>query len=371
MDALPDDMLRCIMARCGTRQLVCLGSCSRRMRRLAAERTTLPPVTLTAAQPPGALRWALLHHARVRRLVLRRCVYGPAQWLLRFDRLESLALAFCRVRANVVDVLPPTLRHLDLHQVLPPLPHTHARVCLRHLRALRTLRLVFGAKQWDAVFLAGLPRGLRVLHLRGSRVLIVESFMPRGLRDARLHAAHMLLLSNRLPNGVRRVRLACDHGRMWLREALPVDPRRLRDLEVKTPGTVLVPGLELMRRLRRVHVEATAVMANWRKLAQLPLLRCMAFHVRDWLGCVGMAWPEARAMPETMELRVRGVAVDLRALLRLRRLVDPLPHPFPVPDALAPPPGLPVVVDNGYGDTLGVEAPLLPALPPDDLGGQQ
>jgi len=307
---LPDDLIRCIMRRCTARALVCLASTCRRARELA-DQVPLPPVTLTCQQTPSVMRWLWSPGIadRVSVLVARRCLYGQCQWTERLTELRSLTFAFCRVRSCALKHLPTSLRRLDMHQVLPPPGVTHSRMCFRRLRRLRSLDMVFNAPSWDAAFVAGLPRGLRELRMRGCRALVVESFVPRGLRIARLHASNLLLLSNRLPNGVRAASLECDRGSVWLRDTLPLRPSKLRDLTVRCPMLSSLPDLDTFACLRTLRLEVRSLVVSAAQLGALRHLRHLELRASNWLGFSDLDWPRHKPPPETLVATVDHVAV--------------------------------------------------------------
>lgn len=311
---LPDDLLSDILARCGCRALVCAASTCRLLRDLAARQRALPLVALTCDRM-GVLRWLLTpaNAERVRSLVARRCLYGRAQWTARLTSLRALTLSFCRMRSDVFEALPPSLIDLEIHQVVPPWGCTHARVCMKRLRALRRARLVF-SRQWEAVFVGGLPRGLRQLHVRcAGEALIMESFMPRGLRDVNLESQAMLLGSNRLPGGVRSLRLSCAAGRVWLKDTLPLSLRRLERLEIRSPMACwLHHRLPEMTRLRRLALQTNTFVADWAALAALPALEDLEIRAREWLGFADARWPAGgRGLPARLALSVGDIAVPM------------------------------------------------------------
>lgn len=315
---LPEDMVRRIMTKCTARALTCLGSTCRRMRELAAE-APLPPVTLTCHQAPEVLRWLWSPDVarRVRVLVARRCLYGQCRWTARLSDLRSLTLAFCRVRSGALAWLPLTLRHLDMHQVLPPQGLTHERLSFARLRHLRSLAVVFAAHAWDAAFVAGLPKGLRRLSMRNCRALVIESFMPQGLRDVALHAARLLLMSNRLPNKLRRIRLECRQGSVWLKDTLPLRPHKLRHLTVRCPTMTSFPACT--GALEHLCLEAKSLVVSAKKLAAAPRLRHVELHVKHYLAFGDAAWPPGVPFPDVT------VTVDHVAVTRLPITFSP-PH---------------------------------------------
>lgn len=306
---LPDDLHRCILQRCSTRALLCAASTCRHLRALAAE-TRLPVVTLTDRQRGRAKRWMLGPGVagRVHTLVIRRCVHDRLDWAAGLTGLTSLTLAFCRVRSHALAVLPPGLLHLDVHMVTPPYGSSHDRVRLGHLKRLRTLRLVF-TPCWVAAFLRALPPGLRVLHVRGADALVVEAFMPRGLRDVRLGAATMLLCCNRLPPRVGRVHLDCSDGRVWLRDTLPRDLRRLRHLEVRSPTTCWLPRASEMTSLRTLRLHTDTFVSDWRALAGARHLDDLEIGVKRWLGYASLHWPSGCRVPRRVVVTIAGVRV--------------------------------------------------------------
>ncbi len=317
---LPDDVLRLVLARCTPRTLTCVASTCRSLRALANE-APLGTVTLTCAQAPGVMRWLWSPAVapRVHTLVARRCLYGRCLWTDRLPALTSLTLAFCRVRVDALQVLPPGLVHLDMHQVLPPQGRAHARVSFERLRRLRVLRLVLATHAWDAAFVARLPPGLRVLHVRGARAMIVESFMPRGLRDVRLQASCMLLASNRVPPTVRTLHLRCTLGHLWLGDVLPLRPRRLRHLVLQSPSLSSVPGLATMTNLATLHLTCRTVLLSCRALGATAV-DDLELHAKEWLGFTDTRWPLHRGTPARLvatvaDVRVHAVPIGVRRAL--------------------------------------------------------
>lgn len=289
---LPDDLVRCVLLRCTTRSRVCLASTCTRFRCLARE-TPPTKVSLTCRQHPSVLRWLWSTDVApwVQHLVARRCLYTDCVWVGFFHRLETLHLAFCRVRIGIIWHLPTSLRHVEIHTLVPPPPLTRVHLTFQRFKALRVLKLSFAWREWDAVFVAKLPKGLRVLHLRGGRALAVQSFVPKGLREVQCHASFMVLFTNRLPNGVRRVALECDGGAMWLRDVLPIRPTRLQALHVRCPsvGFGLMGRLARMRRLRALTVACDTLVVSWPALASLLLLQRVELRVAHWLGASQLA----------------------------------------------------------------------------------
>lgn len=323
---LPDDVLRLVLARCTPRALTCAASTCRTLRALAAQ-VPLGTVTLTAVQALSVMRWLWSPSVapRVHTLVARRCLYGRCLWTNKLPALRSLTLAFCRVRVDALHILPPGLVHLDMHQVLPPQGRAHARVSFERLRRLRVLRLVLATHAWDAAFVARLPRGLRVMHVRGARAMIMESFMPRGLRDVRLHAGCMLLVSNRVPPTVRTLHLRCPQGHLWLGDVIPLRPRRLKDLVLHSPTLTAVPRLDCMTALRSLHITSRAVLLSCRALGATAV-DDLELHADDWLGFTDTRWPTGRACPSRLVATVNHV--------RVRNVPIGAPRALPGPDVL-------------------------------------
>lgn len=308
---LPDDMVRAILDRCSTKTYVRLSCTCRRMRRLASPFPPGKKFTLTYAQHPSVYAWLASPEVagRLAELVAKRCLQGSnVEWLGSLTALRSLTLAFCRVRHDVLGVLPRTLEHLDLHALMPAHRHHSGRLSFRHLTRLRVLRAVFEPRSWDVAFVCRLPKGLRELRLRGSQALIVESFVPRNLRIVSARAETMLMLCNRLPPTVRSVDLRCGAGCAWLRDTLPVRPRKLEDLSLSFQSVRTIPGLSAMTRLRRLAVHSGAYLLNWRALAALPRLESVEADVDTWLTTTQCIWPSARPIPR-VDARVQGVNV--------------------------------------------------------------
>lgn len=315
---LPDEMVLAVMSRCTARSLTCLASTCRRARRLALE-VPMPRVVLTGKQMPAVMRWLWSPDIapRLRVLVARRCLYGECKWLAQLPALRCLVLTFCRIRIDVFSHLAPSLEQLEVHQVLPSYPgETYGRIECCGLKRLRQLHLVFAPGKWDAVFLCRLPKCLTQLHMRGANAVVVESSMPSALRDASLHAASMLFLSNRLPSGVERVSLSCDEGRLWMRDTLPRNPRRLRWLSITCTGAAAVPELQRMTRLEQLTMRCSTFMVNWRHLGALRRLRDLELRAKEWLGLADSRWPADRPFPARLVVSVRDIAVDLPGLLR-------------------------------------------------------
>lgn len=309
---LPDDLLRCILDRCTTRSLACLAATCRTMRDMSGAVDPLPPVVLTGRQVPRVMRWLWNPDiaARVHVLIARHCLYGSCRWTAQMPALETLVLTFCRVSSDAVSFLPTTLRHLDIHQVVPPSASSHSRMHFGRFKHLQTLNLVFMTSRWDAAFIRKLPRGLRRFHARGPPALVIESRIPSGIRDVSLHAVGMLLIPNRLPNGVRRVCLACDQGRLWLGDTVPWRPRKMRELRVMCPYVTCVPRLYAMTRLETLHLACDSFIVNWKSMSDLQHLRDVELRVKTWLGFINRQWPASVPMPARLVLSVADRAVS-------------------------------------------------------------
>lgn len=331
---LPDDLLRCILHKCTTRSLACLAATCRTMRDMSGAVDPLPPMFLTGRQKPRVMRWLWSSEVanRVRVLVARRCLYGSCRWTAQMPALETLVLTFCRVSSDIVAHLPVTLRHLDLHQVVPPSGRTHARMSFGRFKRLESLDLVFCTSRWDAAFIRKLPKRLKGLRIRGPPALVMESRFPSGLKNVSLHGVSMLLIPNRLPNGVRRASLACDQGQLWLGDTLPWRPRKLTQLRVVCPYVTCVPRLYAMTRLETLYLVCDSFIVSWKNMAELQRLVDLELRVKTWLGFVDRRWPKDTPMPARMVLSVAERAVT-----------------------------------NLY---MGPDNPLPSDLPPDELGGQ-
>lgn len=313
---LPDDALRCVLARCGMRARLCLASTCAHLRRLGAD-VPLPPMTMTCRQA-HAQRWLCTDdaRARLRVLVAKRCLHDDCPWLHRLGALARLELRFCRVPARVIEWLPARLEHLELHMVVPSGPRPYARLAFAKLERLHTLRVTFGP-QWHTVFVARLPKSLRALCLRNSYSMVIESRMPRGLRDVHLHSRLVMSCANRLPSGVRRVRLECDAGRAWLAATLPRAPRRLEELCVASPLVARVPNLAGMPRLRALRLNTATAVLSCRDLARASSLRTLDIEVSDWLGFSDTDWPRGAPLHFAARTRVRGIWAGARPFEQL------------------------------------------------------
>ena len=277
---IPDDAMRLIMNACPSlRSLVALACSCKRYYALLGDVQALPRAVMTwQCDIEGWLRKRPL---LVRELVAKRCLIGEVAWLSAFSNLRHLTVSFCRVRANVLDVLPPRLESLDVHVLQPS---GSSRVSFGRFKALRTLHVTFDPRRWDLAFVCRLPRGLRHLSLRGSRGLTIESAIPKGLRTVRMSAALMLLVCNRLPNVVRSVELRCTEGRVWLRDVLPLRPRKLQHLAVQSSWLPsAMPALAAMSRLRSLHLHADSLGVRWAACAHLRRLEHLELHARHWI----------------------------------------------------------------------------------------
>lgn len=308
---LPDDLLRCILDKCTTRSLACLAATCRTMRDMSGAVDPLPPVVLTGRQVPRVMRWLWSSEVanRVRVLVARRCLYGSCRWTAQMPALETLVLTFCRVNSDVVAHLPVTLRHLDIHQVVPSSGRLHARMSFRRFKRLESLELVCCTSRWDAAFIRKLPKSLKRLRIRGPPALVMESRFPSSLRDVSLHGVGMLLIPNRFPNGVRRLSLACDQGQLWLGDTLPWRPRKLTELRLLCPYVTCVPRLYAMTRLETLHLICDSFIINWKNMSELSHLRDVELRVKTWLGFVDRRWPAHIPMPARLVLTVAECAV--------------------------------------------------------------
>lgn len=308
IECLPDDVVRLVLQRCTFRAVVSLGCTCRRFKALADAVPLLPRVTLTLWQPMHIETWARANAHRIRDLVAKKCLYGEVPWLSNFTRLQYLTVAFCRLRPQVFEHLPPSLVALDVHMLVAS---ASTRLSFAAFPRLRSLKLVFDPLTWDMAFVRKLPRGLRRLELRGARVLGLESHMPKGLRTVSVHSQTLLVVCNRLPNGVRHVHLSCSHGRMWIRDVLPLKPRKLETLSLWSPSlSSVVPGLAAMTRLRSLAMHADSLCVRWSSLARAPALAHLTLVANHWMATTDVAWPMFRRLPD-VGVSVAGMPAPL------------------------------------------------------------
>ena len=308
---LHDDLVLCIMRACDASGRACLASTCRRLRCLSLE-CPVKSFRLTHRQHTSVMTWLSSPDVApaIQRLVATRCMSWRLHCVKALVNLRSLTLAFCRVHSGFIDHLPPTLVHLDAHQVVPPPGMSFGRLCFRHLPRLRVLRVVFNREPWEGVFIAGLPRGLRQLHLRNASSLVVQSFMPKGLRQVDLHAHDFLLLRNRLPNGLRSASLACDTG-VVCADKLPNVGRKLRAINLS--GRFMrsygywTEGADRFPVLRKLCLAFEMLEVDAARLATIPLLEHLEIRMKMYLW-IDAPWPEGHPLPPTLIVTVAGVA---------------------------------------------------------------
>jgi hypothetical protein len=252
MDSLPADVMRLVMAKLGTRSLLCLASTCREYRDLAA---TVPLKACFTPRHNARLyqRWLTAEGVaeRVEELTARRTAWGPCPWLQCLPSLTRVTIAFSRVTTQALVNVCDTIQHLDVHRVRPNFGSSEfCTSVLGRLSRLHTLRLTF-SPGWDVVSVRGLPQHLRELAIRQAPLLLVRQ-APRA-DVLKLHGCDGIVCGERL-RPCLELDLGCCDASVPLAGMLPDDLAGLESLRVDCPNRSTVPRLGEMTNLRHLHL---------------------------------------------------------------------------------------------------------------------
>ena len=306
---MPEDVLRLILARLGTRSLLRVGSTCRALRKLSLELPLKP--TLTGWQNTHAMRrWLLTPHvaARVVELSARCAAWGPCPWLRSLPALTRLTVAFSRVSPMALVNVCDTIQHLDLHRLRPS--GGTSNFCtgvLARLSALHTLRITF-APGWDVVTLLMPQQHLRELELRQAPLVLVRR--PPRADVVKIHACDAIACSDRL-GPCTRLALECCDTSIPLSALLPEDVSGLTDLSVVCPSRATVPALARMNSLKKLHLVLDSLVLLPRDLPRT--LETLVVSVRFALGSAGERVPRPPALATT-RFELDGALTDADSL---------------------------------------------------------
>lgn len=283
MQALPPDVMRLVMAKLGTRSLLCLASTCREYRDLAAE-VKLKPCMTARHNIRIYQRWLLAEGVaeRVVELTARRSAWGPCPWLRCLPALDRLTIAFSRVTAQALVNVCDTIKHLDVHRVRPTFGNSEfCTSVLGRLGQLHTLRLTF-SQGWDVVSVRGLPQHLRELRIRQAPLLLIRH-PPRADRLT-LHGCDGIVCGERL-HACLELDLGCCDASVPLAGMLPDDLSGLKSLRVSCPNRSTVPRLREMTDLRELHLAFDSLVLAPADVP--PLLELFDARARFAIGAAG------------------------------------------------------------------------------------
>ena len=282
---LPQDMVRHILGFLRPRPLLMAACTCSLLHRLAAEIPLRP--TMTSSNQRHMLGW-LARAAiapRVSALIARNCLWGPCAFLQGLPRLESLVITFGRVSTPLFRILPPTLKHLEVHRVEGDYGDVFSTARLKRLVHLHTLKLTFTSR-WELVVLDGLADlPLRHVCIRLAPTLLVREAL--NVPTLHMHAVSGILCSHALT--ANELVLECAEHPLACESLIsPETAPHLRCLRLSCPHRVTVPWLGRMTQLERLDVRFDTVLVPLRHLAAMPALQHVRFETRYGVAVTGM-----------------------------------------------------------------------------------
>lgn len=305
--SLPNDLLMLVLSRLGTRALLRVGATCHALHDAVAGMPLRPVLTSKAdIVCTNILDWLTSHSVapRVVSLTARCCAWGNGSFTAHLRSLKTLVITFGVVRNTLLQWLPKTLEHLDIHRVRTHGVGVFSTSQFAHLTNLRVLKVTFTRSFHTVVIGEGLHEiPLRHLSLRGRQTFIsshhytplqidtvhLECYRLAG-RLAPVHAANLTMLSE----------TAIDK----LEHAItPASAGYLKALHVKCSNVGGVPCTQHMTGLRHLHLNLVSVKLD---LACLPSLHSMVLETQ-----CGAALSNLAMLPPRAEIFVAGAPVRI------------------------------------------------------------
>lgn len=301
---LPNELLRLVLSRLGTRALLCAGATCRTLRTAVADMPLRPVLTpRTDIVVTNIVDWMTSSGVapRVVSLTARCCAWGNAPFLTHLNSLKTLVIAFGMVRDTMLRWLPTSLEHLDIHRIQSYNVGVFHTSKFAHLTNLHVLKVTF-TRSWHTVVIDSemgkLP--LRHLCLRG-RQTFVGPRAPLHIRTVHLdsyclagwfapvHASDLRLLSDTTIDSLDKI-------------ITPATARHLHALHLKCVGVTDVPFAQHMHTtLRHLHLNFDRVKLD---MATVPLLSSMVLETK-----CGAALSSLVFLPTRTAVYVGGVPV--------------------------------------------------------------